>query len=76
LGWPTVLAMVLLLAGAAAIAAGIRARRRRRARAAAAERAARGYFEQVLVQVWEDWIYAEAARGQRQVERWRDTHRL
>jgi len=75
-GWPTVLAVVLLLAGAAAIAAGIRARCRHQARAAAAERAAQGYVEQVLALVWEDWICAEAARGQRQLERWRDTHRL
>ncbi len=42
--------------------------------AAAVERAARGYFEQVLALVWEDWICAEASRGQ--LERWRDTHRL
>jgi len=75
-GWPTVVAVVLLLAGAAAIAAGIKARRRRRALAAAVERAARGHVEQALVLVWEDWICAEAARGQRQLERWRDTHRL
>jgi len=45
--WPTVLAVVLLLAGAAAIAAGLR--------------------EQVLALRWEDWICAQAARGQRQL---------
>ena len=75
-GWPTVLAVVLLVAGAATIAAGVRARRRHQARAAAVERAAQGYVEQVLALVWEDWICAEASRGQRQLERWRDTHRL
>ncbi len=36
-GWPTVLAVVLLVAGAAAIATGVRARRRNQARAAALE---------------------------------------
>ncbi len=75
-GWPTVLAVVLLVAGAAAITAGVRARRRHQARAAAVERAAQGYVEQVLALVWEDWIRAEASRGQHQLERWRDTHRL
>jgi len=40
------------------------------------ERAAQGYVEQVLALVWEDWICAKASRGQHQLERWRDTHRL
>ena len=67
----TVLALLLLCGSTAAVGAEILVVRRRRRRRWSAQRS----IERAVVQVYDEWIRAEARRGHADVERWLGTSR-
>lgn len=74
-GHATLVVLLLSAAAGAGLAVAV-VRRRRYLQRRAEHTAAQQHAEQVLAEIYDEWLGAEALRGQQALERWRRTHRL